>query len=42
MKSLTLYCDHPTFTGAEGPIASLGRYPILWTCDTCHEMRLIP
>lgn len=31
-----LHCAHDlSLTGAEGPIAELGRWPILWNCDTC-------
>lgn len=30
------YCAHDlSLSGAEGPIAVLGRWPILWTCDGC-------
>lgn len=30
------HCAHElSLTGAEGPVRLLGRWPILWTCDTC-------
>ena len=36
MTDLILYCAHDlSLTGAEGPIRDLGRWPVLWTCDTC-------
>lgn len=29
-------CDHPSCTGAEGPIDRLGRWPERWNCDGCR------
>lgn len=34
--AIIAYCAHDlSLTGAEGPIADLGRWPILWSCDGC-------
>lgn len=40
MATIELYCDHPSETGAEGPIRDLGRWPVLWKCDTCGTVRV--
>lgn len=31
-------CPHDSQTGAEGPVASLGRMPLLWVCDMCGAL----
>jgi len=28
-------CDHAAWSGGEGPIVDLGRWPVLWKCDGC-------
>jgi hypothetical protein len=36
-----LYCAHDgSWTGAEGPIRDLGRWPVLWQCDECGVLRV--
>jgi len=33
-------CVHPSSIGAEGPVADLGRMPILWLCCACGALHL--
>lgn len=41
VTALIPYCAHDlSLTGAEIPVALLGRYPILWTCDICNATTL--
>lgn len=28
-------CEHVSMSGAEGPVITLGRWPVLWSCDSC-------
>lgn len=28
-------CEHVSMSGAEGPVLTLGRWPVLWRCDSC-------
>ena len=28
-------CEHVSLSGAEGPVIDLGRWPVLWSCDSC-------
>ena len=28
-------CDHAAWSGDEGPIVALGRWPVRWKCDGC-------
>lgn len=39
---IILHCEHGSWTGAEGPVAELGRMPILWACDQCGELEVSP
>jgi hypothetical protein len=34
-NELMVRCDHLSLSGAEGPVADLGRWPVLWSCDSC-------
>ncbi|QGZ16961.1 hypothetical protein SEA_LITTLETOKYO_69 [Arthrobacter phage LittleTokyo] len=34
-KELVLWCGHLSWSGAEGPVVELGRWPVLWECDSC-------
>ena len=34
-KEVILFCEHLSMSGAEGPVLTLGRWPILWSCDSC-------
>lgn len=37
-KELLPWCDHVSAVGGEGPIADLGRWPILWECLGCGHL----
>lgn len=39
-KELVLWCPCLSWSGAEGPIAELGRWPVLWTCDSCGRLEV--
>lgn len=28
-------CTHVSLSGDEGPVLELGRWPVLWRCDSC-------
>lgn len=28
-------CEHTSMSGAESPVIDLGRWPVLWSCDSC-------
>lgn len=34
-KEVAVLCEHVSMSGAEGPVLTLGRWPILWSCDSC-------
>lgn len=40
--TLVLHCGHWSWTGAEGPVALLGRMPIWWECDGCGVLEVRP
>lgn len=40
-KALALRCAHESWSGAEGPIVELGRWPILWICDGCGVLEVV-
>lgn len=34
--AVVLHCAHDcSWTGAEGSVLELGRWPVLWSCDCC-------
>jgi hypothetical protein len=37
-KALVLWCPCSSWSGAEGPIDELGRWPVLWSCDGCGSL----
>lgn len=39
---IVLYCDHPSWDGAEDPVHVMGRFPILWTCLGCGITQAFP
>jgi hypothetical protein len=39
-KELMVICPHTSWSGAERPIAEMGRWPILWQCDQCSKVAL--
>lgn len=32
-------CPHDSFSGDEGPLVDLGRWPVRWRCDGCGHIR---
>ena len=40
MNALIVRCVHHSQHGGEGPIATLGRFPVLWICDTCGHVEV--
>ena len=42
MNALIVRCAHQSQHGGEGPIATLGRFPVLWICDTCEHVEVNP
>lgn len=34
-KDMVMHCTHPSLSGAEGAVVEMGRWPVLWQCDTC-------
>jgi len=42
MNALIVRCAHHSQHGGEGPIATLGRFPVLWICDTCEHVEVNP
>ena len=40
MNALIVRCAHHSQHGGEGPIATLGRLPVLWICDTCGHIEV--
>ncbi|WPM94399.1 hypothetical protein VG1_CDS0075 [Arthrobacter phage Cupello] len=36
--ALVLWCPCLSWSGAEGPLDTLGRWPVLWSCDGCGRL----
>lgn len=34
-KELAVICEHLSWTGGEGAVDEIGRFPVLWICDSC-------
>lgn len=39
-EAVVLWCPHLSWSGAEGPVAELGRWPVLWSCDGCGRLEV--
>lgn len=38
----THHCPHENWTGIEGPMQDLGRWPVVWQCDGCGWIEVKP
>lgn len=38
--ALIVWCPHLSLSGAEGPVALLGRAPIMYVCDRCGSLEV--
>jgi hypothetical protein len=37
---LAVICPHTSWSGAEGAIVDMDRWPILWVCDSCGHLQI--